>query len=62
MYNFIPTRLLNRKKCTEIMIHGLDEVPEDVRISVDEIEDNGYDNNHTGAPKIGVGLIVEGFE
>jgi hypothetical protein len=62
MYNSITTNLPDGRKLTEIPTDGVDEVPDDVRIFVEEIEDHGYDDDDTGAPRMCVRLVVEGFE
>jgi hypothetical protein len=62
MYNSITTSLPDGRMCTEIGINGADEVPEDIRIFVEEIGGGGQNDDHTGAPRVYVGLVVEGFE
>jgi hypothetical protein len=62
MYNSITTSLPDGRMCTEIGINGADEVPEDVRILVEEIDGGGYDGDDTEAPRVYVTLVVEGFE
>jgi hypothetical protein len=61
MYDMVTTVLLNSRKCTEIPIDGVDDVPEDTKIFVEEIEDCRYDDDDTRAPKMCVQLVVEGF-
>jgi hypothetical protein len=62
MYNSITTILPDGRGCTEIPTDGVDEVPEDVRILVEDIEDDGCDDDDTGASKACIRLEVEGFE